>query len=300
MANGQYVFIVGLPRTGTTLTRAILNTSTEVGLGGESKFLPDRAERGRSSRRGYRARFSQAGDVRTDAGIAQIAAMVYSQPVRNYWSRLAEGLDRREFEARLRSSDRSDHALFSIAMDHFANGRPIRGDKTPQHIHWVPLLLEWYPDARVIHTFRDPRAIHQSLKRKEARTRAGSLHSVTDHVPFLGLYSATSLVRRWRRVIALHKQYQDQFPGRYMLLQFEDLIADPRSSVQRLCAHVGVDFSEAMLDQIMLNSSYVSHGASRGFDPAVVERWRHQMSPVTKRWFSTLCRREMRAFGYEP
>jgi len=52
-----------------------------------------------------------------------------------------------------------------------------------------------------------------------------------------------------------------------MLLQFEELIADPRSSVERLCAHVAVDFSEAMLDQIMLNSSYVSHGVSKGFDP---------------------------------
>ncbi len=300
MTGAQHVFIVGLPRTGTTLTRAILNTSTQVAIGGESKFLPNPAERGRASRQGFRDRFRQAGDIQTDEGIARIATMIYGQTERNYWSRLAEGLDRREFEARLRASDRTDQALFGIAMDHFANGRPIRGDKTPQHIHWVPLLLEWYPDARVIHTFRDPRAIHESLLRKGARTHAGDLRSHWNRVPLLRLYLAMSLILRWRRVIALHERYQTQFPGRYMLLQFEELIADPRSSVERLCAHVGIDFSEAMLDQIMLNSSYVSRGASKGFDPEVVERWSRQMSPLTRRWFAVLCGDEMRTFGYGP
>ncbi len=83
-----------------------------------------------------------------------------------------------------------------------------------------------------------------------------------------------------------------------MLLRFEDLIAEPGSSVERLCSHVGVDFTEAMLDQIVLNSSLSPSGASTGFDPAVVERWREHMSPLTKRWFAALCGREMQAFGY--
>ena len=43
MAGARHVFIVGLPRTGTTLTRAILNASPDVAIGGESKFLSDRS-----------------------------------------------------------------------------------------------------------------------------------------------------------------------------------------------------------------------------------------------------------------
>ncbi len=294
------MFIVGLPRTGTTLTQAILNASTQVGIGGESKFLPSPAERGRVSRRGYRDRLQRAGDIRTDEGIARIAAVICSETERNYWRRLAEGLDPTEFETRLRSSDRSERALFDIAMDHFADGRPIRGDKTPQHIHWVPLLLEWFPDARIIHTFRHQRAIHVSLQRKAALSRGGRLRRIMDRSPGLELYSATSLILRWQRVIALHRDYQARYPDRYMFLRFEDLVAEPRLSVQRLCSHVGVEFAEGMLDQVVLNSSFVSRGASRGFDPAVIERWRQHMSPMTRRWFAALCGRELQAFRYLP
>ena len=74
-----------------------------------------------------------------------------------------------------------------------------------------------------------------------------------------------------------------------MLLRFEDLIADPRGSTERLCLHVGVEFTEGMMDQIVVNSSFVSRGASKGFDAAVVERWREHMSPMTRRWFAALC-----------
>jgi hypothetical protein len=296
----EHVFIVGLPRTGSTLTQAILNASPQVGIGGESKFLPTSTARRRSSRGAYRDRFRRAGDIRTDEGIARVAAVLYAQSERNYWSRLAEGMDRTDFETRLRSSDRSERALFGIAMDHFANGRPIRGDKSPQHIHWIPLLLEWFPDARIVHTFRDPRAIYMSLRRKPARARTGRLRWLTDRLPLLELYSATSLIFRWRRVIALHREYQARYPDRYMLLRFEDLIAEPRPSVKHLCSHVGVEFVEGMLDQVVLNSSFMPRRASKGFDPAVIDRWRLHMSPMTRRWFAALCGRELQAFGYVP
>lgn len=299
MSDVQHVFIVGLPRTGTTLTRAILNASPQVGIGGESKFLPTSTARGRASGEAYRDRFRRAGDIRTDEGIERVADVIYSQAERNYWSRLAEGMERVDFVRRLRSSDRSERALFDIAMDHFAKGRPIRGDKTPQHIHWVPLLLDWFPDARIIHTFRDPRAVHISLLRKPARAAPGRPRWLR-RIPFVDLYAATSLILRWQRVIALHREYAARYPDRYMFLRFEDLIAEPRAAVERLCSHVGVDFAEGMLDQPVLNSSFVSRGASQGFDRAVIERWREHMSPLTRRWFALLCRRELLAFGYLP
>ena len=300
MSSEQYVFIVGLPRTGTSLTRAILNASPQITIGGESKFLPNPAERGRGHRRSYRDKFRRAGDLRTDEGIARIASEIYSQTERSYWSRLAESLDRSDFETRLRSSDRSERALLKVAIDHFANDRPIRGDKTPQHIHWVSLLCEWFPGARIIHTFRDPRAIHVSLQRKAARGRGSVLRWPVDRLPVLDLYSATSLILRWRRVIALHREYEARYPDRYMLLRFEDLITEPRPSVERLCSHVGVPFSEGMLDQVVLNSSFVSRGSSTGFDEAVLERLRKHISPITMRWFAAVCGRELQAFGYAP
>ena len=170
IARASHVFIAGLPRTGSTLTHRILNRSPEVRLAGETHFLGARTPFGR--RTGYADRFAEAGDLRTDAGLEGVVTAVYASRGKSFWSRFASTVERTEFERLLRDSDRSRRALFDAAMRAFAQGRPVAGDKTPEHIDAVPTLLSWFPEARVVHTFRDPRAIYVSLRRKE---RAESL-----------------------------------------------------------------------------------------------------------------------------
>ncbi len=299
MNEGRHVFIVGLPRTGTTITREVLNTSPKVGIGGESKFLPDRVLLGLATRPGFRDRVARVGDLRTEIGLRRVVDYTYSQHEFRYWTRLASGLPREEFEARVRDSDRTDRALFDIGMGHFANGKPIRGDKSPQHIHSVPQLLEWFPDARVIHTFRDPRAVYVSVQRKALRTGPGGRQALAGRVPAIASpYLTSSVIWHWRRVIALHRQYEARYANRYLLMRLEDLVADPASVVKRLCGFIGVDFDQRMLDQVVLNSSFVPRGAAKGFDAAVLERWREHLSPLAARWFAVACRRELAEFGY--
>lgn len=301
MNEGRHIFIVGLPRTGTTITREVLNTSPMVGIGGESKFLPDRVLLGLASRPGFRERVARFGDLRTEAGLQRVVDYTYSQQEFRYWVRLASGLPRDEFESRLRDSDRTDRALFDVAMEHFANGKAVRGDKSPQHIHSVPLLLEWFPDARVIHTFRDPRAVYVSVQRKALVIRPGARQSLAGRVPTIASpYLTSSVIWHWRRVIALHREYEARYADRYMLMRFEDLIADPASVVKRLCDFVGVNFNLHMLDQAVLNSSFVARGAAKGFDPAALERWREHLSPLAAGWFAVTCRQELAEFGYSP
>jgi hypothetical protein len=298
---GRPVFVVGLPRTGTTITRAVLNVSPFVGIGGESLFLPDRSPLGTRTRDGFRETFRRIGDLNTDRGIARVADYVYSVIPGRYWWRLARTLDRDEFEARLRASDRSDRAVFDIAMTHFAAGRPIRGDKSAQHLHSVPLLMEWFPDAKVIHTFRDPRAVYLSTERKaSARPRVATAQRLLRIVPPLTrAYSATSVIFNWRAAAALHRVYQAKYPENYMLVRYEDLVLEPEATARTLCSFIGVPFIDEMLDQVVLNSSFGPGGTSKGFDKTSIGRWRSHLSPLTKAWFLALCRRELTEFGYE-
>jgi hypothetical protein len=303
LTEGRHVFIVGLPRTGTTITREVLNTSTRVGIGGESKFLPDRALLGFGARPGFRQQIARVGDLRTDAGLREVVDYIYSQQESRYWARLAGELPRDAFESRLRESERTDRALFDIAMEHFARGKPLRGDKSPQHIHSVPLLLEWFPEARVIHTFRDPRAVYVSVQKKSEQRKAAArgLQTLISRIPAVAKsYSATSVIWHWRRAIALHREYETRYPDQYTLVRFEDLMADPATVINRLCAFIAVPFDQSMLDQVVLNSSFMPRGAATGFDARVVGRWREHLSPVAARWFMARCGRELTEFGYSP
>jgi hypothetical protein len=294
----SHVFIAGLPRTGSTLTHRILNRSAQVRLAGETHFLGTPTLFGRRS--GYADRFAAAGDLATDAGVERVVTAIYASRGKSFWSRFASTVDREEFERSLRESDRSRRALFGAVMRGFAQGRPVAGDKTPEHILSVPTLLAWFPQGRVVHTIRDPRAIYVSLRRKERADKISRVGYVARLAgPIFEMYASTSLAIRWRRMARLHRRYARAFPGRYTLQRFEDLLADPEKTVRNLCDFVGIEYDAAMLDQVVHNSSYVPKRSGAGIDPSTAERWRQHLPRTTERWLSLLCGSELAGFGYE-
>jgi hypothetical protein len=296
-APASHVFIAGLPRTGSTLTHRILNRSPLVRLAGETHFLGVRNFADR--RRGAGERFAAAGDLRTEDGLQRIVTAIYASSGKSFWSRFAATVDRDVFERRLRDGERSNRGLFEAAMRSFAGGRPVAGDKTPEHIHAVPTLLAWFPDARVIHTFRDPRAIYVSLRQKEREETISTFGRLARRTgPLFELYASTSLAFRWRQMARLHRRYAAAFPGRYRLQRFEDLLADPERAVEDLCDFIGVPFDADMLEQVVHNSSYAPKRSGAGIDRAAADRWRGRLPRTTERWLSLLCGREFEEFGY--
>jgi hypothetical protein len=296
----SHVFIAGLPRTGSTLAHRILNRSSRVRLAGETHFIG--TPRLFGGARGYAERFAAVGDLRSEAGLDAVVTAIYASRGKSFWSRFAQAVERSAFEEALRTGERTPRGLFDATLRTYAGGRPVAGDKTPEHIHVVPTLLDWFPNARVIHTFRDPRAIYVSLRRKERPEALTALGRVARRAgaPF-EVYASTSLAVRWRRMARLHRRYEARYPGRYLLLRFEDVLADPEAATRRLCDIVGIPFEAPMLDQVVHNSSYAPGRARPGIDRSAAERWRAHLPRTTQRWIVSLCgTRTLRAFGYEP
>jgi hypothetical protein len=290
----RHVFIVGLPRTGSTLTHRILNRSPHVRLAGETHFLG--SARGGD---GYARRFARIGDLRTEEGLRRVLDAIYGLRGKSFWSRFAQQVDRSAFEAALRASDRSARGLFEAAMREYAMGRPVAGDKSPEHIHAVPTLMSWFPDAAVIHTFRDPRAVYVSLRRKERSEALSAIGRAARKAgPLFEAYASTNLALRWRRMARLHRQYAGRYPSQYTLLKFEDMLADPEAATRRLCEFIGIPFEAAMLEQVVHNSSYQPKLSGEGIDRSAAERWRQHLPAATERWLLRLCGPDMAALGY--
>jgi hypothetical protein len=171
----KFIFIVGVHRSGTTLMRRILNRSDQIAISNENHFLGHVIPSA-----GTRYKFREFGDLSNDDNVHKLVDYIYSSEFRTsskyrvisfHWRWITKWIDREDFLQRILDSDRSERALFTIMMQVFADhlDKPIMGEKTPIHFRYVPTLIEWFPEGKIIHMLRDPRAIFVSdLRRRKA------------------------------------------------------------------------------------------------------------------------------------
>lgn len=128
-------------------------------------------------------------------------------------------------------------AATSAVMQEFAKreGKPVWGEKTPAHVHKVPLILQAYPNARIIHITRDPRAMACSALTNFPGGR-------------FDLYSAYENAVYWTRCESAIERFSTLAPNQIAKVRYEDLVVDPQSAAHSLCAFLNVDFQEEMLD----------------------------------------------------
>lgn len=302
-----YLFIVGSPRTGSTLLRHVLNRSPGVCLASETHFLKH------SRRAGLRSRLADAASADGDARRHAVREVVDELLKPHFWTWPSRNLDADTFIDRVLATDLSERELFALLLDLYAERQcsdrtvVVRGEKTPDHLYQVATLARWFPEARFIHTFRDPRAIYASRLVRTEEGRRGMkarLPRVPARVldPLLAPIEVVETSRVWLDAARLHRRHARELGERYRLVRFEDLVADPRSVMIDLCAFVGIPFDDRLLDEtVVVGSSFEDERhAAQGFDRRSVDRWRDHVHPLVKAWFGIVGRRELRRFGYRP
>ncbi len=301
----KHVFIVGLPRTGTKLAKNVLHSCPSVccRISQETWFFGD------LFRPGVRKDLQGFGDLSDDTNVRRWVEYMYSGALKHtYWRvlRKREFADREWFERRLLASDRSEQAVYSaileaslVSADEACRAKePILGDKTPGHLYHVPTIMQWFPDARVVHTFRDPRAIMASEWKRLVSEHGGRpIGRCVSLIRSLAVAFYVSVT--WLHAVRLHRRYRDEYPGRYYLSKYEDLVSRPEQSIQRLCAFVGIQYAEEMLVPGMVGSSFGVRKES-GFDTEAIHRWRNHLKPWMRLWITAVTRRYLRRFGYDP
>src|SRR5438067_2076805 len=174
----EAIFIVGASRSGTTLMRTILERSPRIAIARENHFVGHLRES-----EGARYYFRRVGDLHDDDVVRKIVELIYSgdfqrrsrwREVSPFWRWLAGNVAQADMTARLLATDRTERAVWAAFLRAYADkqGRPIMGEKTPAHVAYVDTLLSWFPNGRVVHMIRDPRAVFVSdLRRRRGKLR---------------------------------------------------------------------------------------------------------------------------------
>jgi hypothetical protein len=286
MSDRHPIFVVGAPRTGTTLVREMLNRHPRIHLFDEVHFFErvwdDRAQIGDLG-----SPFSQTQAVQRLRGI-----------VREFGSdpEVADVLTVEEYRRRLMEQGRTYANLLRILLQAGADlqGAALWGDSSPQDVLYLPTILAWYPDARIVALVRDPRGFLASYKnywRRGVESYRERYNPLTNSV-------------LWKSYMTAMLEAERRPDGEAVLrLRYEDLTAEPERWARRLCEHVGVDWTPDVLDVSARNSSFEGNDADRPAPPGIFadsrERWREELTPteiwVGEKVFGPL----MTELGYE-
>ncbi len=216
MSEPNYFFLVGSPRSGTTLLQTMIMRAPGVTMPPELHFIHIT----------YKRRHRMP-DLRTDAG--------WEQAMNAIKARCAHSdidMDHEVFAELCGQADRNYGDLFRCwlkAIGRLEQATSV-GEKTPNHCEWIPELATMIPEARFVHIMRDPR--DSALSQREAFGRPSLQAAV-----------------RWKRDLAMHKDCLRLMPAsRYTAVRYEDLVTDPAASIERLCTFLGLTYREEMLD----------------------------------------------------
>src|SRR5262245_32654294 len=136
-----YLFVVGCPRSGTTLLQRMLDAHPQLAVANDSHFIP----------RVFR-KLDAAGDVPLTTEI--IAA------VENYHRFYRLGLSH-ELVERAAATAGTYSQFVAALYTEFAGmcGKQLGGEKTPDYVRHVTLLHRLFPQAKFIHIIRDGRDV---------------------------------------------------------------------------------------------------------------------------------------------
>lgn len=205
-------FIVGAPRSGTTLLRLMLDAHPWIAIPAETHF--------------YEAVLGV--DPRSDDWVgAVVAAMVGSYAWGDY------GMDAGAFERAVRAASPTEPAgvLRTFYHAYAARfGKPGWGDKFPGNTLLIRGIAGLLPEARFIHIIRDGRDVAASLR--EMWFRPGD--------------SFESCIAYWAKFVrAARREAADGIP--YLEVRYEALVQDPQAELRRICAFLEIPYDPSML-----------------------------------------------------
>jgi len=267
------VFIVGCPRSGTTLLRDLLRSHPRLTFPPESHFIPHL----------YRAH----GNPKTEQEAYRLGAKILGLHWIKSWSLSLEPSDF--------AKARTFRRIVSILFEAWSckEKKPRWGDKTPHYVSHLPVLLEIFPSAKILHIYRDGRDVALSWLK----------------TPFEPRNTYTAAVK-WCRYVTEGRSAGEALPAdSYMEIRYEELLASPEHVMKTACAFINEPFTEAVLkpsrlQRVFFRRRIFGKGRKRLLAGSELVRtnsnkWKTQMSRAHRIVFESAAGDMLKTLGYE-
>lgn len=248
-------FIIGNPRSGTTLLRLLLTSHSKLEVPPESSFIVWLYSK-------Y-SDFKYSGKSLTSFVDDLLASRKFE-----YW-----GVERKKLLEYLQSRRPNNYAglIFAVYLYYAeVKGKSIVkwGDKNNYYLHHVDKLAELFPGALFIHIIRDGRDVacsYREIMKKEIKSR---------YAPKLPV-NLPDIAREWAgNIKAVEASFSKIGTGATISVRYEDLVREPESILMKVCNFLDVSYEERMLE-------YYKMSETEGFEPTEFMSWKWKnKSPI--------------------
>jgi hypothetical protein len=222
-----YVFIVGCPRSGTTLLRRLVDTHPHIAIIHQSRFIPNFFEK----RRGL----TPEGLVTTKL----VDRLLEARGVKNLET------SREMLESLVDAGEPVSYSTFVTGVFDLygkVQGKRLVGDKTPAYVRRIPTLHALWPDAKFVHIIRDGRDVCMSaINWRKADHALGRFST-------WGEDQVSTAAVWWEWHVRLGREDGGSLaPQLYHEVRYEELVSGPANTCEKLCDFLDLPYDDAML-----------------------------------------------------
>lgn len=272
------IFIVGAPRSGTTLLQYMLRSHPRISLPtGESHFIVPLC-----------ANPFAFGDLSQRDNVRRLMQEMYR--------RNAEFLDTDlhgvRFDVESLAADfwqegRSTPATIISGLfekNARGEGKARWGDKTPYYVLHLPRIIEWFPGAQIIHLIRDGRDCALSLINRRRD---------------FNIYNTYAAAKYWQHYVRVGREEGQRLgPDQYLEILYDDLVGDPATTMVRICAYLGEEYTDSLVNFIKSREEGKTPLLQKPVQADNAGKWRKQMSHADIRAFESVAADILTQLGY--
>jgi sulfotransferase family protein len=261
------IFIVGAPRSGTTLLQRMLRSHPRISSPtGESHFIIPL----------YR-NASTFGDLRKKQNLRKVLQEMYRisqnfldtdlHGMRFDIEKLAEEFHARHYD--------SIPAIISGLFERNARGEGKSRwlDKTPYYILHLPKIRAMFPDSQIIHIIRDGRDCALSMI-----IRKYDLH----------VYNVYHAAKLWQQYVETGQAIgQELGSDVYYEIRYEDILADPVGVMQKICVFLEEEYNNSLVNFEKSSEPGKTPLLKKPIQQDNAEKWRRLMTPWQIRIFES-------------
>ncbi len=279
------IFVVGVPRSGTTLLAAMLGAHSGLSCGPETHFFVRYAgigtQKGSNEQdcKSYEKKMSPRSASDFVCSIKHSGVPVYEK----------YGLHPDEIRAFLEKKPVKGESLLRALVEPYMVrlGKRRWVEKTPNHISFVSTIREMFPDALIIKLVRDPRDVALSVM----------------SLPW-GPSTLVAALLYWKKLEEMTETFF-QSDELSWVLQFEKLLADPEKELRKLCKFIGEQYEARMLDTTKSAESVNSRAVpwknkvGQPLDLGRVRVWKKKLPETDNTIAEALLADHLLRYGYE-